>query len=338
MRGRGISYETGWVRGGGDSRPGFTPEIARRDLQVIRDELHCTALRVLGGVPEKVEQAAEQAAALGLEVWFSPYPLDLDADAVVELVVDCAQRAERLRASGAEVVFVAGAELCLMVHGFLPGRTVEERLAGLLADRAGLPARVGELSARLNEFLGRVVSAVREHFGGPVTYASIPLERVDWSLFDIVSVDLYRSAEVADHFADGVREFVAGQQKPVAITEFGTATYRGAADLGGRGHEVVDSDPDTGEPLRLNRTLERDEPEQARVLGEYLDAFDAAGVDSAFVFSFALNSFPHRTTGDPRDDLDLASYGVVKVLTGDGPDPRWEPKAAFHALAAHYGR
>jgi len=41
------------------------------------------------------------------------------------------------------------------------------------------------------------VAAVRERFGGRVTYAAIPLERVDWAPFDIVSVELIRSAEVA---------------------------------------------------------------------------------------------------------------------------------------------
>jgi hypothetical protein len=94
---------------------------------------------------------------------------------------------------------------------------------------------------------------------------------------------LYRSAEVADQFAEGVRTLVA-QGKPVAITEFGTAAYRGAGDLGGR--------------------------------------------------------FPHRPDGDPRDDLDLASPGIVKVLDnhhGDTyPDMPWEPKAAFTALADSY--
>jgi len=43
-------------------------------------------------------------------------------------------------------------------------------------------------------------------------------------------------------------------------------------------------------------------------------------------------SAPHRPDGDPRDDLDLASYGIVKVLENG----RTEPKAAFAALASHY--
>ena len=75
------------------------------------------------------------------------------------------------------------------------------------------------------------VALVRERFGGKITYASIPLERVDWTPFDIVSVDLYRSAEIADQFADGVRSLVA-QGKPVAITEFGSASLPGRGRRG----------------------------------------------------------------------------------------------------------
>ena len=185
------------------------------------------------------------------------------------------------------------------------------------------------------------MALVRERFGGRVTYASMPFERVDWAPFDIVSVDLYRSAEVADQFADGVRSLVA-QGKPVAITEFGSATYRGAGDRGARGLEIVEYDDDTGAPLRLNGEYVRDEAGQAAYLRELLEVFDAEGVDSAFVFIFALDGFPHRPDGDPRDDLDLASYGIVKVLEdrhGDTyPDMPWEPKAAFAALAEYYQR
>lgn len=51
-------------------------------------------------------------------------------------------------------------------------------------------------------------------------------------------------------------------------------------------------------------------------------------MDSAFWFTFAGYRYPHHT--DPRYDLDLASYGVVRLE----PDMSWEPKESFHALAA----
>ncbi|MFE7355188.1 hypothetical protein ACFU8Q_18810 [Streptomyces sp. NPDC057543] len=339
MRAKGISYDTGFVSGEEISRERFDPNVVRRELGIIRDDLHCTAVRVIGGDPERLELAATYAADLGLEVWFSPYPLELTTDQMLALFADCAERAERLRQRGVDIVFVAGAELSLMNKGFLPGDTQEDRLELVLNEQDRLPRRVGELSARVNDFLGKAVPLVREHFGGRITYAAIPLERIDWTMFDIVSVDLYRSAEVADQFADGVRTLVA-QGKPVAITEFGTTAYRGAGDLGGRCMEIVEYDKNSGAPIRLNGEYVRDEAGQAAYLRELLEIFDAGGVDSTFAFLFALGNFPHRPDGDPRDDLDLASPGIVKVLEdrqGDTyPDMPWEPKAAFTELADYY--
>lgn len=339
MRAKGISYDTGFVRDGVSSRERFDPGVVERELGIIRDELHCTAVRVIGGDPERLELAATRAAELGLEVWFSPYPLELTAEEMLALFADCAERAERLRRRGAEVVFVTGAELCLMGKGFLPGGSQEERLGLLLGGRDRLGELVDGLSARVNDFLAAAAALVRERFGGGITYAAIPLERIDWTPFDIVGVDLYRSAEIADRFAEGVRALVA-QGKPVAITEFGTAAYRGARDRGGRFMEVVEYDKGTGRPLRLDGEYVRDEAGQAAYLRELLEVFDAEGVDSAFVFLFALDGFPHRPDSDPRDDLDLASPAIVKLLDGRHgdtyPDLPWEPKAAFAALAEHY--
>ncbi|MFE4976772.1 hypothetical protein ACFRAR_32305 [Kitasatospora sp. NPDC056651] len=336
MRAKGISYDTGFVKNGTYSRHRFDPEVVERELRVIRDELHCTAVRVMGGDPERIELAAGYAADLGLEVWFSPYPLELTADAMLELFADCAERAERLRRRGAEVVFVTGAELSLMNPGFLPGSSTADRVA-LLARPEQVREHLGAVADRVNAFLGRAVAAVRERFGGRVTYAAVPLERVDWEPFDLVSLDLYRSAETADRFADGVRA-LTDQGKPVAITEFGAATYRGAGDRGALGLDAVEYD-DNG-PVRLDGPYQRDEAGQAAYVRELLEAFDAGGIDATFVFTFALYDHVHRPDGDPRDDLDLASYGIVKTYEhGAGstyPGVPWDPKKAFFTIADYH--
>ncbi len=331
MRAKGIGYDTGYSMDGVTRRP-FDHAVVRRELEIIRDDLHCTAVRPFGNELDQLEYAASYAAELGLEVWFSPFTHQLEPDEIHDVLLDAADRAERIRRRGAAVVFVAGAELSLFNKGFLPGDTFEERVGGLLAgDRTGVAA----LPGRINGFLGRAVAAVRERFGGPVTYASVPLEGVDWTPFDIVSVDLHRNKEVEHLYRDGVRTLVA-QGKPAAITEFGCTTWRGAADLGARSGEIVEYDG--GTPVRLTGDYVRDEQEQAGYLRELLAIFDDEGIDAAFACTFVCYGLPYRE--DPRTDLDMGSWGVVKVLDGGTgstyPGMPWEPKAAFGALADGY--
>jgi hypothetical protein len=269
MRAKGITYDTGFVHGGEISRRHFHADVVRRELAIIRDDLHCNAVQIIGGDPERLELAASYAAELGLEVWFSPYPLALTSDEILTLFADCARRAERLRRQGATVVFVTGVELTLMNPGFVPGGTLAERLGLLLGEPDGRLERLAKASAHLNDFLKDAVAVVRQHFTGKVTYAAIPFERVDWTPFDILSLELIRSAEVADRYREGVRTLVA-QGKPVAITGFGTATWHGAGDIAPRSMEIVESDPETGAPIRLNGTYARDEAGQANYLAELL--------------------------------------------------------------------
>jgi hypothetical protein len=139
----------------------------------------------------------------------------------------------------------------------------------------GLHASFGELPRKLNAALGASAAAIRDHFQGPVTYASAPWEAVDWAKFDVVSVDLYRDSSNAAGYRDLLRSY-ARFAKPVVVTEFGCCTYTGAADAGGLGFTVLDYD--TQPPyLKLNVTgLHRNEAEQARYLTEAFRAMAAA--------------------------------------------------------------
>lgn len=336
MRAKGINYDTGFINKGVSSREPFDITVVTREIQIIRDDLHCNAIRVTGGDPARLEIAARIAAEAGLEVWFSPFTCDLTHEEMLELLADCAGRAERLRKQGAEVVLVLGAEISLLNKGFLPGDTLGERMQ-LLADLPRLRELMPTVPPLVNGFFAEAVPVVRERFGGRITYAAMPFERVDWALFDIISLDNYRSAEVAGIFAASMRS-LAAQGKPVAITEFGSATYTGAADKGARGGEIVKWDHTTALPIGLDGDYTRDEGEQAAYVRELLEIFAEAGIDSVFVFTFALYQLPHRAT--PRDDLDMGSYGIVKVYedrygeTYEGM--RWEPKAAFSAVAEFY--
>lgn len=198
----------------------------------------------------------------------------------------------------------------------------------------------------MREFLRRAVETVRARFGGTVSYASLPLEGVDWTAFDIIASDaVYRSAATAANFRELVRAYVAlgrAQGKPVAVTESGCMTFRGAADSASDIHSLVEWGED-GRPKRLKGEYGRDETEQADDLRDLLAIFDSEGVDAAFIYTFARYDLPHRS--DPGADLDVVSCGVVKVFdpaSGERgqryPDMPWEPKAAFDVVSELYAK
>jgi hypothetical protein len=336
MRVKGIGYDTGFSLDGVTHRP-FDHHVVRRELEIIRDDLHCTAVRPFGNNLDRLDFAASYAAELGLDVWYSPFTYNLDSDAMLDLLVDAAQRAERIRQRyDVEVVLVAGAELSIFNSGFLPGEDIERRVANLLARTPQVRALMAGIPDRVNEFFGRAVPLVRQRFGGKVTYAAIPYEGVDWELFDIVSLDAHRTKEIADTYPASIRQLVA-QGKPVAITEVGCTAYKSASDNAAQSGAIVEYEH--GRPVRLTGAYVRDEGEQASYLTEMLGILDDAGVDAAFVCTFVCYGLPHRA--DPRTDLDMASWGIVKELeAGSGdtyPDLPWEPKVAFGALADIYG-
>ncbi|MEW1912711.1 hypothetical protein AB0442_30470 [Kitasatospora sp. NPDC085895] len=324
MRAKGINYDTGFTPDGRSSRPHFDPAEVRAEMRSIAEDLHCTAVRITGADLERIALAAEHAAAHGLEVWFAPFPCGLDERAMRPVLLDCARRAERLRAAGAEVLLVLGCELTLFADGFLPGADLGERIAALL--HPGTRQAVPAATARLDAFLADTAAVCRAAFGGRITYASGVWERIDWTPFDLVAVDAYRDAHNAARYRDELRAHSA-HGKPVAVTEFGCCTYAGAGDRGGLGWDVIDR---TAQPPAVRAGLVRDEQEQVRYLQELLPVFEEEGVDAAFWFTWAGYRAPHRPD-DPAHDLDLGSYGAVALEDGVR-----RPKAVFTALAEAY--
>lgn len=338
MRAWGVTYDTGFTNLGSTTHEPFDPGIVAEDMRIIREELHADAVRITGGVADRLEIAARHAAAVGLEVWYCPFTNDLTTSQLLEFLLDAAERAERIRLEGANIRFLTGSEISIMTIGFLPGDTLTERAAALTD-----PTRIREilpgLQRDVNALLAQAAVGARERFGGLIGYASLPMEGVEWTPFDFIATDAaYRDASnAADLPANLAR--MTSQGKPFAVTEFGCAPFTGAADRGSRG-EIIGYDENTAQAVRLTEVVERNEPEQAAYVRELLDIYDAGGVDTAFVYTFASRHLP--TSDDPERDFDLGSFGIVKVLpagrTGTVyPRMPWEPKAAFHALA-DYGR
>jgi hypothetical protein len=313
VRGRGINYDTGAFPAGKATRPDFDPDVVRREMRVIARDLHCTAVRITGGDPDRLTVAGECAAAAGLEVWFAPFPCEMTADEMLPLLIDCADRAEDLRRGGAQVVLVTGAELSVFGTGFLPGEDLFGRIAVLGSPTPERSAALVGLPGRMNAYLRRVVGAVRPRFSGRVTYASLPIERVDWGPFDIVGVDAYRERRNADGYREELRRHGA-HGKPLAVTEFGCCTFRGAAELGARGWLIVDRD---ARPKRLDADYVRDEAEQAAYLRDMLEVFAQEG-------STARSGSPSPATPTPI----TARRAVRAATTSISPRTEWSGSSA----------
>jgi len=340
---RGVCYDVGRVLGG-NWRPTFDRPVVHRELKIIANDLHCNAVRICGRNVERLVAAAEDALEQGLEVWLSPELWGKGPEQTLAYIVKAATAAEQVRLRWPErLVFVVGSELTLFMRGIVPGRTIAARVANVRAD-----ARSGRYDRPLQTFLAQANEAVRRAFHGPVTYAALIWEAVDWSLFDIVGVDHYRDARIKDRYVEMLQPLFA-HGKPVVVTEFGMRSYQGAETSGALGFGVVDHRsvvlhllPIVGRFVRprLKGTHVRTEALQAREITETLGILDGAGVDGAFVCTFVEPIAPFNE--DPRYDLDMSALSLVKTYAGGHgttyPDMPWEPKESFRAVAAYYAR
>ena len=331
MRWRGINYDVG-IEYGSEyvSRPSFDPSVTQRELTIIKEGLNCNAVRVSGTDPDRLAVAAEQAAALGLEVWVSPHLHNNSPDDTLSYAVECARSAERLRAETGRVVFIAGCELTIFMTGILPGDSVAERLSD--PRKLWQPALRYPCAGPLNDYLARATEAVKAVFHGPLTYASAPFESVDWTPFDIVSLNHYRAARNRGTYANEIKALLPWG-RPVVITEVGCCAYQDAEDQGGMGWDIVE----WSDSPKLKAPLVRDEALQEREVLDMLTIAEQAGAEGAFVFTFVTPGLP--TSADPLHDFDLASFAIVRTSepgSGDGYQGLpWTPKSLFGGLANH---
>lgn len=341
MSRKGVVYDAGCGRVP-NWRPDYTPALMHRELEIIKSGLHCNAVRIRARDIGRLTAAAEGALGQGLEVWLSPELWNKSPDTTLRYLTRAAAAAEELRARWpGQLVFSVGNELTLFMHGIVKGRTIHGRIPATRdAFRSGADHR------QLNAYLSRASAAVREVFSGPVTYASLPIERVDWDMFDLIGINHYWYAPVKDRYLQTLEPLLASG-KPVVITEMGFRTRTGADQTGSGGPENIDPATMVLHLLPLTRRvrprvktiLQRDEELQASSLLRQLELLDSAGVAGTFVYTFTSPLWPHGD--DPRHDLDAGSFGLVKPCP-DGrlgttyPDMAWEPKKSFAAVADYY--
>lgn len=318
---RGVGYE---VADGATPATSWNAARMRADLGAIANDLHANAVSVFGDGVARLLETTEEAARRGLHVWLQPRLGDVPRRDILDHLGEAGRQAEQLRRQGASIDLSVGAEFVLFVPGIVPGADAVERVRNLLSGHFD-PER---MQRRLTAFIADAAKVGRTAFGGRLSYAASQDDVVDWSQFDVVGIDYYASFPRRAQHVHALRRYTRFG-KPVAIAEFGSCTYKGAPRRGGLAWDVLDA---TGEHLKPG--LERSEHTQARYLVELVRIFASLGLDTATVYQFVTPDAPHRRA--PRDDLDMASYAIVKPIRTGATRWHWEPKQAFRALAREF--
>ncbi len=339
---RGVIYDAGTVFGRGQrpTRRRLDEGVMRREIEVIRDELHATHVRVVASDPTRLDPVAAAVAEAGLGLWYSPSVFDYDPVETTRRTVAMAGHAEALRKRmGGQVTFVAGAEATLFVRGIVPGKRLTDRFTRIKADPSLLH------SGHLARYLTTLAAELRPVFGGPLSYASLLFEQLDWRCFDVVGVDRYRDDRVKDRYLEMLEPHLA-TGLPVVVSEVGMRTYAGASASGALGFGITDTTSFVLHQLlgRLVRVRNkpgyvRDEATQASELDETLSILENSAVAGWFLASFSTPDTSYDD--DPRYDRDMDGMSLVKGLP-DGmesrrwPGERYDAKAAFDTVASHY--
>lgn len=329
---KGINYDTGTAYGEGySSRQDWHPDLMQQEIRVIRTDLHCNTISIYGSDIDRMICAAETALDCGLYVWLQPRLINSSPQQMLAHLSQLAQEAEKLRQQHEHVTLNIGCELSIFMGGLIPGDHFLKRIQWLKR-MWWLWMLLPRFNHKLNAHLNEACTIARKHFQGQISYAAGIWETVDWQSFDYIGLNYYREATNKSSYVSDLRAFHRFG-KPIVITEFGCCSFEGADRLGGAGDSIVDYTKDLP---KLKGYYQRNEKIQADYILDLLSIYQQEGIYGAFVFEFTEPS--HLHSDDPLEDLDMASYGIVKVSNRPWQlgHIQWQPKQAFHEVAAFY--
>lgn len=332
MKNKGVTYDVGTEYTPNIfSRVNLNAEIVNTDMKAIKNDLHCNSVKIYGKDVDRLLLASTAALENGLNVWLSPRLINGTVEETLEYLKDVARGSQQLKEKfpSQEVVFVVAGEATIDAKGFIEGNTIHERIGYLMKPIFFIKNALGIKPAfqkSFNEFLKKSVAIVRNEFSGKVTYASAMWENVDWSIFDILSVNLYKASFNQSYFDRKLKKLVSSG-KPVAITEFGCCPFVGADQMGPTGYFILDFSVN---PPVFKEPCIRSEEVQSKYIVDLLNKYESAGVMSTFVFDFYSEGFCHDL--NPERDFDKASFSITKHAC----QSKWEPKLAFTEIGNYY--
>lgn len=321
---KGITYEL-CSKFSGDLWAPPTESQMEEYLHVMRNQLHCNGLQILGDCDEVIVTCVKKAIEKGFDTivvgprYYKKGPLeDNTIDESVGMTASLAKKLEDF-IEHVDLALCVGWEWEISLRGIATSATYAERSYEIYGryendwtkwDKMMRPY----VEEKLNSYLKQAISQIRSNFGGKLTYSSGEGTRllVHWNELglDIVGPMVYyaRKYQTQSTFLDELRSY-KGYGKPVYVTEFGCFTYEGASLYGGDGWAQY-------------RGQKYSQAEQAQSIIEQVELFDKGGVDGIFLHSF---NFPSGITDDAKSQ---------SITRSQYPYTTRERKKSFYAYAS----
>lgn len=304
---KGITYETGikwsdkWPSSSRMQLVKLTPDQIDRELEIIRDELGCNAIRITGDNNTELLKVTQMASNRFKEILISPRYIDADMGTTISKLCGLAKNVETLRRrSNSTIIFVIGNESTYETRGVMSDLpTFYERLDEFMQlSSEAYQKKKEQWDKTLNDFLKRGISELRRVYGGKVTYSAAPQEGINWNElgFDVIGLNEYLSYDwqTEEQYIERIKSSKS-IGKPVYNTEWGSCTFKDALMYGGIGWKYG-----------ADKTY--DQEAQADAIERQLEIFNTIGIDGCFLYSFI----------ETKTD-DATSYGIMKFEDPGSP-------------------
>lgn len=270
-------------------------ERYRNEIQIIKEDLGCNALRVAGGNINKAIEIGKTSLEMGITPWMSPRFCGNTFEATKNHLRDYV---ECCVANGLEYCpLIVANELLFDCTDIIRTNTTStkerhEEIHEMLkkGERPDVTEKVIEL-IQIARQLG---------WKGPLTYAAFAYETVKWEMIGdenlIIAANLYwerdletEQAKTRDHYEGKIRklESQAGTRR-VVITEFGVTPHQNTLAYGGGSFKLRGS---------------VDYSAQAEALDQYLSVIQNHPKVGYFLYSFEEEQNPFRE----------GNFGVVNI-------------------------
>ncbi len=272
---KGIGYFAGNLPGW-PSSPTPSRDRMERELEIIRDDLGCNAVRIVAGgsYEDNLIECGKLAVDLGFDrIFICPRYMDETMEKTIERIGAFGGRVRDLKEISESIVYMVGNEFPLDTFDMIGGGGYYARVANMNKDW-------GRVVKMLPAMMREIIRVCREKYGYPISYAAIvkEVDLIPWSdpAFESVGVNAYLMEYYGwDNWR--VRKLFGGlklYRKPIHSTEWGCMSYTDAGRYGAMA------------ALHFSSGRGYDEDEQANYIDRYCRMLNQTGIDGSFYIDY----------------------------------------------------